>query len=300
MPTEARSGAKRDPLRRIAELIAFDRLLCERVGFAVHTPGRADASGYASLFEAGTSNVEARGRRHPANLRVVGFDEAGRGALAGPVIVGCVHFPRFDDPPIRADLMEALGMLDDSKRVTKRRRELLFERIGACARRAIGSASAAEIDRFGIVTATARAADRAYAAVGLSADLCLCDRGIYTAGVRSCLVTSLDEAGVSPATARTLSSSQNSKNKDLTPRMHISVTRGDGRSLHIAAASIVAKVSRDRLMGELAARFPDYELERHKGYGTARHRAAIERLGPSRIHRRSFLQGISSAEAQTR
>ena len=79
-----------------------------------------------------------------------------------------------------------------------------------------------------------------------------------------------------------------------------SVTRGDGRSLHIAAASIVAKVGRDRLMAGLAARFPDYELERHKGYGTARHRAAIERLGPSRIHRRSFLQGMSSAASQTR
>lgn len=300
MVAEARSGATRDPLRRITELIAFDRRLCERAGLVVHTAGTWKPSEQASLLEAGTPHVEAHGRRRPARPRVVGFDEAGRGALAGPVIVGCVHFPRFQDPPIRSDLIEALTMLDDSKRVTERRREILFGRIAQRARWAIGSASAAEIDRFGIVTATARAADRAYAALGPSADLCLCDRGIYTFGVRSCVLTFLDETGVPTAAARTSSSSPSTKNSDLTPTMHVSVTRGDGRSLHIAAASIVAKVGRDRLMAGLAARFPDYELERHKGYGTARHRAAIGRLGPSQIHRRSFLHGISSAGSQTR
>jgi len=296
MPADARSGAREDPLHRITEFIAFDRRLCERIGLSPYTPGRSDASESASLFEAEISVDQAR-VHHAGRPRAAGFDEAGRGALAGPVIVGCVHFPRFDDAPLQADLIEALAMLDDSKRVAKRRRELLYERITARANWAIGSASSAEVDRFGIVAATARAADRAYAALGLAADVLLYDRGICS-GVRSCILVSFDEPGIPTATSRTSDGPPNTKIQDLTPM--VSITRGDGRSLHIAAASIVAKVSRDRLMAGLAARFPGYELERHKGYGTARHRAALEQLGPSRIHRRSFLKGMLSGANQAR
>jgi len=194
-------------------------------------------------------DLSIRGR---SGLSIAGFDEAGRGALAGPIAVGCVSFD-LDDT---RDLASELRFLDDSKRVTPKRREVLFERITALARFGVGFSSAEEIDRLGIVEASFLATSRAYAGIDRPVDIALFDRGL-----------SLGGAGPE----------------------EIVLTRGDSRSLHIAAASIIAKVSRDRLMAFLDLRFPGYSLSRHKGYGTVSHREAIARLGRSKIHRSTFI-----------
>ena len=200
-------------------------------------------------------------------LVLAGFDEAGRGALAGPVVVGCVSFDGLHDPDVRAAILDALDGLNDSKQVRPKNRERLYERIIELGVWAVGAASAREIDRIGIVPACRLAADRACRRLGRSFDLALCDRGLSPSDL--------------PAGAR-----------------QASFTKGDARSLHISAASILAKVTRDRLMSDLAERAPGYGLEQHKGYGTAAHRAALAQHGPTRFHRRTFLGG-RSAENQS-
>ncbi|MEN6368395.1 MAG: ribonuclease HII [Thermotogota bacterium] len=192
--------------------------------------------------------------------RLVGFDEAGRGAWAGPVAVGCVHLPvsSSDD-----ELVALLAGVDDSKRLTPATRERLFARIAECAQSAVGFASAAEIDRIGIVPACRRAAARAYKRLAIDADVVLCDRGL-----------SLETPGAPPSTE---------------------FTSGDARSLHIAAASIVAKVSRDTCMVHLDRVWPGYGLAQHKGYGTKAHRDALLDRGASRLHRRTYLRGLREA-----
>jgi ribonuclease HII len=144
--------------------------------------------------------------------------------------------------------------LDDSKKLRPARREALFEALMACAAVGIGAASVAEIDRLNIRDATFLAMRRAIAALPAQPDHALVDGNA---------LPGLD----CPATA---------------------LVGGDGLSLSIAAASIVAKVTRDRMMVELSASCPGYGFERHKGYGTEAHRAALMRLGPSAHHRRSF------------
>ena len=202
---------------------------------------------------------------HVPSLRLVGFDEAGRGALAGPVTVACVSFelsrllsPKGD---LRNSILEVYSDLNDSKRVTVRNRERLYTLILKEAHSGLGFSSAVEIDRLGIVPACRIAAFRAYRNLGLSADLCLFDRGL-----------TLGEG----------------KGGESMPAS-IQLTRGDARSFHIAAASILAKVGRDAIMRALDKRASDYRFARHKGYGTAAHRVAIREHGPSRFHRRTFL-----------
>jgi len=202
---------------------------------------------------------------HVPSLRLAGFDEAGRGALAGPVSVACVSFElsRLLSPTgdLRNSVFEIYADLNDSKRVTECNRERLYTLILKEARWGIGCASAAEIDRLGIVPACRIAAFRAYRNLGLSADLCLFDRGL------------------------TLGEGKGGGSM----RASIQLTRGDARSFHIAAASILAKVGRDAIMRAVDKRASDYRFARHKGYGTAAHRAAIREHGPSRFHRRKFL-----------
>ena len=198
---------------------------------------------------------------------LAGFDEAGRGALAGPVVVGCVSFDRLDDPAVRAFLEEELVGLNDSKQVSPKNRERLYERIIELGAWAVGAASAKEIDQLGIVPACRLAADRARRRLGRAFDLALCDRGL-----------GLSDLPVGATQA--------------------SFTKGDARSLHISAASVLAKVSRDRWMSDLTQRAPGYGFEQHKGYGTAAHRSALAQLGPTRFHRRTFLGG-RSAENQS-
>ena len=183
-----------------------------------------------------------------AGGRVAGIDEAGRGPLAGPVIAAAVIL----DPKTLPDMLR--DGIDDSKLLTKSRREELFAVLQSHARIGIGGASAAEIDRINILAATLRAMGRAVDDLGIVPDLALID-GNRTPEL-AC-----------PATA---------------------VVRGDRASLSIAAASIVAKVTRDRIMAALARRHPGFGWERNAGYGTAEHKQALTRLGVTPHHRKTF------------
>lgn len=181
---------------------------------------------------------------------VAGLDEAGRGAWAGPVVAAAVVLPSG-----KGDLAQYLAGVRDSKRLSASRREALLEVIHTHALGwGVGAVSPAEIDARGIVPATLQAMSLALQALSPPADYLLID------------YLSLPTV----------------------PLPQQSLPKGDARVLSIAAASIVAKVSRDRMMIELAAHFPDYGFGQHKGYGTAQHRAALEVLGPSAIHRLSF------------
>jgi ribonuclease HII len=176
---------------------------------------------------------------------VAGLDEVGRGALCGPVVACAVVLGRDFD---------TTG-LDDSKRLTRRQREKLAERVRAGARRwALGEATAEEIDRVNILRATHLAMCRALEALDLELDLVLVD-GLPARGLRF---------------------------------EQRAIVKGDALSVSIAAASIVAKVARDAAMRDWDERYPGYGLARNMGYGSAGHRDALHRLGPSVIHRRSF------------
>lgn len=179
---------------------------------------------------------------------VAGVDEAGRGPWAGPVVAAAVILDRNG---LSRDL--AFG-LDDSKKVPAARRQRLFNALQSSARIGVGRAEVADIDSMNILSATLLAMSRAVAALGAVPDLALIDGNQIPR--LSC-----------PARA---------------------VIGGDGLSLSIAAASIIAKVTRDRLMADLALAHPGYGWERNKGYGTAEHRAALETLGVTPHHRRSF------------
>jgi len=175
---------------------------------------------------------------------VAGCDEAGRGPLAGPVVAAAVILDPDDVP----------RGLDDSKRLTPERREVLYERICARAQVAVAMAPPARIDRDNILRASLWALTRAVMALPVKPRLVFVDgRDRIDAGC-DC------EA----------------------------VIGGDGLVASIAAASIVAKVTRDRLMTCLGAAHPGYGFERHMGYSVPEHFAALERLGPTIHHRRSF------------
>jgi len=183
---------------------------------------------------------------------VCGVDEAGRGPWAGPVVAGAVILD-----PERLDAAWILS-LDDSKKLTAARREELFSVLQTEARSATGVAMVEEIDALNILQATFLAMARAVAALH-------------------------ETHGVTPGLALV--------DGNRPPRLPCPaqcVVRGDSRSLSIAAASIVAKVTRDRMMAELAAAHPGYGWERNAGYGTAEHQAALGNLGVTRHHRKSF------------
>ncbi|MEZ4770882.1 MAG: ribonuclease HII [Caldilineales bacterium] len=180
---------------------------------------------------------------------VAGVDEAGRGAWAGPVVAGAVVLPD------RADAAAALDEVNDSKQLSATLRERLYDRITAHAVFwATGSASAAEIDTVGILPATRLAMQRAVAGLACQPQHLLIDH------VRLPALLVAQQ----------------------------SITRGDSLSLSIAAASILAKVTRDRLMIDAEQTWPGYGFARHKGYGTAEHIRQLRLLGPCPIHRTSF------------
>jgi ribonuclease HII len=181
---------------------------------------------------------------------IAGLDEAGRGAWAGPVVAGAVILP-LD----RFDLMHALEGVNDSKQLSRERREALLPRIMEVALAVgVGCGTHSEIDDFGIVPATRLAMQRALAALSIQPDALLTD------------AMPLPEISL-PCTA---------------------LIKGDQRSLSIAAASIVAKVTRDRFMAELDGLFPQYGFRIHKGYGTLLHQQALRHFGASAIHRLTF------------
>jgi len=181
---------------------------------------------------------------------VAGADEAGRGAWAGPVVAGAVILPTD-----KARLTPLLGSVDDSKKLPPRIRAQLFEVIQTCALAVgVGRASAAEIDTLGIAPANRLALRRAVEALPLHPEFLLLD-----------FLTLPD-----------------------LPLAQRGVPHGDACSLTIAAASIIAKVTRDAWMAEQDEVYPGYDFARHKGYGTAMHQMRLAQFGPCPLHRRSF------------
>lgn len=175
--------------------------------------------------------------------RICGVDEAGRGPLAGPVVCAAVILDATSIPQ----------GLNDSKALSRKRREQLLNELSATAEISVAVIEPTEIDLMNILWASMEGMRRAVREIG--ADYALID------GNR------------------------------LPPHMHCSgeaLVKGDSRSLSIAAASIVAKVTRDRLMAEAEERFPGYGFAGHKGYPTAAHKSALDALGPTPIHRFSF------------
>lgn len=194
-------------------------------------------------------------------VTVCGLDEAGRGPLAGPVFAACAVLKPG----------ETIPGLDDSKKLGESRREALFaELTGGRAWFGIGSASPEEIDRVNILRATFLAMGRAYR-------MMLAGEGVPEEFLpRLALVDGNRDPGL-PLPTRT-------------------VVKGDSRSAAIAAASVLAKVSRDRLMLELDREYPQYQLAKHKGYPTRLHYEMLAKYGPSPIHRRSFLKKLNLPE----
>ena len=184
-------------------------------------------------------------------VRVAGVDEAGRGPLAGPVVAAAVILPpRWAETGLPAEL----AGLNDSKQLTEAQREKFFTFITGCSeiRFAIAQADAALIDEINILQATHRAMNDALAPLDP------------------------EHALVDGLPVRTLRVPQTA------------LVKGDGRSYSIAAASVLAKVTRDRLMRDYHVQFPEYGFADHKGYGTAKHLAAIAAHGACLIHRKTF------------
>lgn len=178
---------------------------------------------------------------------VCGIDEAGRGPLAGPVFAAAVILPVGVEIP----------GLNDSKKLTEKKREELFDIIKEKAMYyCIASASEKEIDERNILQATFLAMRRAFDGIGTIPDLALID----------------------------------GNRKPGLPCAEETVVKGDTKSMSIAAASVLAKVSRDRYMLKMAEQYPQYAFEQHKGYGTKLHYEKLREYGPSEIHRMSFLK----------
>ncbi len=181
---------------------------------------------------------------------IAGLDEAGRGAWAGPVVAAAVVLP---SPGSR--LKRRLHGLHDSKLLTSKQREHWEQELRQIAvSLSIGMSSVQEIDEIGILPATRLAMRRAVHGLAIRAQHLLIDYIL------------IGDVGINQT----------------------ALPRGDSRALSIAAASVLAKVARDRKMVELDREYPGFGFARHKGYGTRQHQAALLELGPSPIHRRSF------------
>ncbi|MBN7771892.1 ribonuclease HII [Clostridium aminobutyricum] len=189
---------------------------------------------------------------------VAGVDEVGRGPLAGPVVTACVVLPEHFD---------VLGV-DDSKKLSEKKREELYIKIKEKAIvYAIGMADHTTIDEINILEATKKAMKQAIEKVHREL---LANHG---QGIDHVLIDALTLKDVEiPQTG---------------------IIKGDASSISIAAASILAKVTRDRMMVEYAKEYPDYAFERNKGYGTKAHYDGIHKTGVCDIHRRSFLKKIT-------
>jgi ribonuclease HII len=196
---------------------------------------------------------------------LAGVDEAGRGPLAGPVVAAAVCFPPGDP---WTSIPKALRGLTDSKRLSQGQRERFFAVLTEWPGIAIGvgEADAPEIDRLDILRATHAVMARALSALPCLPQLALVD-GLPVPGL---------------------------------PCPHLNLIGGDGRSLSIAAASVIAKVTRDARLMELDARYPAYGFARHKGYGTRAHLEALDRWGPCPAHRHSFRPVHEAAARQPR
>lgn len=184
---------------------------------------------------------------------VAGVDEAGRGPLAGPVVAAAVA---FDREPLENEGLELFAGLTDSKALTEKKREVFFEQLFACpfAHTAFAVVSPQEIDEINILQATWKAMGESLSGLTRMPELALVD-GNPVRGL---------------------------------PCPSQNIVKGDAKSLSIAAASIIAKVTRDRMMLELDALHPEYGFASHKGYGTKAHLEAIRKHGPLDCHRKTF------------
>ena len=190
---------------------------------------------------------------------IIGVDEAGRGPLAGSVVAAAVKLKKYS---------EELQEINDSKKLTEKKREKLFDIIMENFEVGIGVASAQEIDEINILNATFLAMRRAIEELGKksSTDVLILVDGNFN--IRE-------------------------YNGEQEP-----VIKGDAKSLSIAAASIIAKVTRDRMLVEEGKEYPEYYFEKHKGYGTKAHREALLKYGPTPIHRKTFLTKILGENAK--
>lgn len=178
-----------------------------------------------------------------------GIDEVGRGPLAGPVVAGAVILPKGCQ----------ILYLNDSKKLTARRRELLYDEIMEKAVAVgIGVISQEVIDDINILQATYEAMRQAVGKLSVCPDILLND-AVTIPGL---------------------------------PQKQVPIIKGDAKSLSIAAASVVAKVTRDRMMEALDAKYPEYGFASNKGYGSAAHMAALRKYGPCPLHRRTFIRNI--------
>lgn len=178
---------------------------------------------------------------------ICGIDEAGRGPLAGPVVAGAVILPRD------AEIL----YLNDSKKLSEKKREQLYEEImEKAAAVGVGIVGPERIDEINILQATYEAMRTAVSSLGTEPDILLND-AVTIPGI------------------------------DI---RQVPIVKGDAKSVSIAAASIVAKVTRDRIMVRYEEEFPGYGFASHKGYGTAAHRESIKKIGACPIHRRTFIK----------
>ena len=189
-----------------------------------------------------------------AGMRVVaGVDEVGRGALAGPLVAAAVVFPCCDGPALRR-LRRALTGVRDSKQLTpERRRALLVPLAAAASAIAVGMVEAGELDAIGLAAANRLAMERAVSGLAIAVDALVLDALVVDLGLPQ-----------------------------------VGLIDGDARCLSIAAASIVAKVTRDQLMIDLDAHDPRYAFAAHKGYGSDLHQRRLREHGPGPHHRRCF------------
>ncbi len=184
---------------------------------------------------------------------IIGLDEAGRGPLAGPVVAAAVKVKKY---------VKEFDMINDSKKLSEKKREFLFDFIIENCHVGVGIISEKDIDKYNILNATFMGMRKAI-------------EDIVEEG--TCFETALIDGNHK---IREYEGSQ------------IPVVKGDGKSLAIAAASIIAKVTRDRLMMKYDEKYPGYGFAKHKGYGTKQHREAILENGSCPCHRQSFLGKI--------
>lgn len=181
---------------------------------------------------------------------ICGVDEAGRGPLAGPVCAAAVILPEG----------AVIEGLDDSKKLTEKKREKLYDIIKETAvAYSVAYGTLEEIETVNILEATYLAMNRAIEGLNIKPDFALIDGNRVPRGIKIPCET---------------------------------IVKGDSKSMSVAAASVLAKVTRDRLMLEYDKKYPEYNFKKHKGYGTKEHTELIKQYGPCEIHRLSFLKNI--------
>ncbi len=180
---------------------------------------------------------------------IIGVDEAGRGPLAGPVVAAAVIIDKY---------LDEFELINDSKKLSEKKREKLFDTILENCKVGVGIATVEEIDSLNILNANFLAMRRA--------------------------LEDLEEEGFVLVDGNHLIREYQGEQGF--------VIKGDGKSISIAAASIIAKVTRDKIMEKVSEEYPQYEFSKHKGYGTKVHREKILEFGPSPVHRKSFLKKI--------